>query len=44
MEEIKKSQKENYDYIYDDYFNDKNGDADDMIFSALREDKNHSEK
>ena len=44
MEDIKNIQKENYDYIYDDYFNEKNGDADDMIFFALKEEKKHSEK
>ena len=44
MDEKEKQQKDNYDYIYDDYFDEKNGDADDMIFFALKEEKKHSEK
>ena len=44
MEKAKNDKKENYDYIYDDYFDEKNGDADDMIFAALNEEKKHSEK
>ncbi len=44
MDEKEKQQKDNYDYIYVDYFDEKSGDADDMIFFALKEDKKHSEK
>ena len=44
MEEKENKNEENYDYIYKDYFKEKNGDADDMIFTALGQDKSHSEK
>ena len=36
--------EENYDYIYKDYFETKNGDMDDLIFAPLKEEKRESEK
>lgn len=40
--DIKK--EENYDYIYEDYFETGSGDADDLVFAPLSEEKKHSEK
>ena len=44
MVEKKKENPDNYDYIYEDYFEAEKGDTDDLIFAPLKEEKAHSEK
>ncbi len=44
MDGKEKKKEENYEYIYEDYFEEKNGDAEDMIFAVLDREKKHSEK
>ena len=36
--------EENYDFIYEDYFEMVSGDSDDLIFAPMKEEKKESEK
>ena len=44
MDKKENRKEENYDFIYEDYFEAEKGDVDDLIFALIERDKTHSEK